>query len=71
MSMREEESRKSKMTFAEAGRKSGEKVAEERGSGFYKEIGRKGGESRRSKIIGTKVARGRRRRAEVGSTKRD
>ena len=51
MSMREEESRKSKMTFAEAGRKSGEKVAEERGSGFYKEIGRKGGESRGSKII--------------------
>ena len=39
---------------------------EERGSEFYKEIGRKGGERRGSKIIGTKVMRGRRRRAEVG-----
>ncbi len=29
---------------AEAGRKGGEKVAEERGPEFYSEIGRKGGE---------------------------
>lgn len=43
---------------------------EERGSEFYKEIGRKGGESRGSKIIGAKVMRGRQRRAEVGNTER-
>jgi general stress protein YciG len=32
--------------LTEAGRKGGEKVAEERGSEFYREIGKKGGESR-------------------------
>jgi uncharacterized protein len=39
-----EETKKGKMTVAEAGRKGGEKVAEERGSEFFREIGRKGGE---------------------------
>ena len=34
-----------KMTVEEAGRKGGEKVAEERGSEFYSEIGHKGGKS--------------------------
>ncbi len=32
--------------LAEAGRKKGEKVAEERGSEFYSDIGKKGGEAR-------------------------
>ena len=32
-----------KMTREEAGRKGGQKVAQERGSKFYREIGRKGG----------------------------
>lgn len=35
---------KRKMTHEEAGRKGGKKVAQERGSEFYKAIGRKGGE---------------------------
>lgn len=35
---------KKKMTRVEAGRKGGEKVAQERGPQFYREIGRKGGE---------------------------
>lgn len=34
------------MTRQEAGRKGGEKVAEERDSEFFREIGRKGGESK-------------------------
>jgi general stress protein YciG len=34
-----------KMTVEEAGRKGGEKVAQERGPEFYSEIGRKGGHS--------------------------
>ncbi len=41
---------RSKMTRQEAGRKGGEKVAEERGSEFYKAIGRKGGESRGNRL---------------------
>ena len=32
------------MTVSEAGRKGGERVRDERGVGFYQEIGRKGGE---------------------------
>ena len=32
------------MTVSEAGRKGGERVRDERGIGFYQEIGRKGGE---------------------------
>ena len=71
MSTREEKRRKGKMTVAEAGRRGGLKTSETHGEEFYSEIGRKGGESRGSKIIGNKVARGRRRRAEVGGTKRD
>lgn len=34
-----------KMTVEEAGRKGGEKVAQERGPEYYSEIGRKGGHS--------------------------
>jgi len=33
------------MSVAEAGRKGGERVSEERGSEFYSEIGKKGGKS--------------------------
>ena len=40
---------KNKMTRQEAGRLGGEKVAEERGAEFYRKIGRKGGENRRSR----------------------
>jgi hypothetical protein len=39
-----EESKKGKMTVAEAGRKGGEKTASTHGKEFYEEIGRKGGE---------------------------
>ena len=47
MLVKSEERRK--MTREEAGRKGGKKVAEERGSEFFREIGRKGGESRGNK----------------------
>jgi uncharacterized protein len=39
-----QESKKGKMTVAEAGRKGGEKTALTHGRKFYEEIGRKGGE---------------------------
>jgi general stress protein YciG len=55
LTVKSEERRK--MTREEAGRKGGEKVAEERGSEFYKEIGRKGGERRGNKRAGTKGSR--------------
>ncbi len=38
-----EETKKGKMTVAEAGRKGGEKTALTHGKQFYEEIGRKGG----------------------------
>ena len=41
-----ESEEKRKMTREEAGRKGSEKVSEERGSEFFREIGRKGGESK-------------------------
>jgi hypothetical protein len=44
-----ESEEKRKMTREEAGRKGGQKVARERGSEFFREIGKKGGESRGSK----------------------
>ena len=44
MSTRTEESKKGKMTVAEAGKKGGEKTAQTHGREFYEEIGRKGGE---------------------------
>ena len=44
-----------KMTREEAGRKGGQKVAEERGTEFYREIGRKGGESRGNRSAAEKV----------------
>ena len=37
--------RKGGMTVQEAGRKGGERVAHERGRGFYEEIGKKGGQT--------------------------
>ena len=37
--------KKGGMTVAEAGRKGGVKVAQERGRAFYEQIGRKGGET--------------------------
>ena len=39
------EEKKGGMTVAEAGRKGGVKVAQERGRAFYEQIGRKGGET--------------------------
>jgi uncharacterized protein len=39
------EDKKGGMTVAEAGRKGGVKVAQERGRAFYEQIGRKGGET--------------------------
>jgi uncharacterized protein len=44
LSTRNEETRKGKMTVAEAGRKGGQKTASTHGREFYEEIGRKGGE---------------------------
>ena len=40
--------KKGGMTVAEAGRKGGVKVAQERGRAFYEQIGKKGGESVRA-----------------------
>ncbi len=48
---------KGSMTVEEAGRKGGEKVAAERGPGFYSEIGHKGGE---------KVSQDREHMSEIG-----
>jgi general stress protein YciG len=44
LTVESEENRK--VTQQKVSRKGGEKVVEERGSEFYREIGRKGGESR-------------------------
>jgi len=63
---REDEKRKGKMTVEEAGRKGGEKVAEERGPEFYSEIGRKGGESRGRQREEAVEARGKEGGAEAG-----
>ena len=43
-----EDTKKGGMTVAEAGRKGGVKVAQERGRAFYEQIGKKGGESVRA-----------------------
>jgi general stress protein YciG len=45
-----EESKKGKMTVAEAGRKGGEKTARTHGPEFYSEIGSKGGQKVRRLI---------------------
>lgn len=42
--MSDKETKKGKMTVAEAGHRGGEKTAETHGREFYEEIGRKGGE---------------------------
>ena len=44
------------MTVAEAGRKGGQKVRDERGHEFYEEIGRKGGQKVRQLIEAGKRA---------------
>lgn len=44
LSTRTEETKKGKMTVAEAGRRGGEKTAATHGREFYEAIGRKGGE---------------------------
>ena len=44
------------MTVAEAGRKGGQKVCDERGHEFYEEIGRKGGQKVRQLIQAGKRA---------------
>jgi uncharacterized protein len=44
------------MTVAEAGRKGGQKVRDERGHEFYEEIGRKGGQKVRQLIEAGKKA---------------
>ncbi len=43
--MANDKERKGSMTVAEAGRKGGETVRDERGREFYEEIGKKGGET--------------------------
>jgi len=49
-------SSKGGMTVAEAGRKGGQKVRDERGHEFYEEIGRKGGQKVRQLIEAGKKA---------------
>ena len=49
-------SSKGGMTVAEAGRKGGQKVRDERGHEFYEEIGRKGGQKVRQLIEAGKRA---------------
>jgi general stress protein YciG len=49
------------MTVAEAGRKGGQKVRDERGHEFYEEIGRKGGQKVRQLIEAGKKAQSRSR----------
>ena len=46
------------MTVAEAGRKGGQKVRDERGHEFYEEIGKKGGQKVRQLIEAGKRAAG-------------
>ncbi len=53
------------MTVGEAGRKGGEKVASQRGSEFYSEIGRKGGVVGGHKG-GEKVSQDRQHMSEIG-----
>ncbi len=48
--------KKGGMTVAEAGRKGGQKVRDERGHEFYEEIGRKGGQKVRQLIEAGKRA---------------
>lgn len=47
---KKKEASKGAMTVAEAGRKGGQKVRDERGHEFYEEIGRKGGQKVRQLI---------------------
>jgi general stress protein YciG len=51
--------KKGGMTVAEAGRKGGQKVRDERGHEFYEEIGRKGGQKVRALIEAGKRAQAR------------
>jgi general stress protein YciG len=53
--------KKGGMTVAEAGRKGGQKVRDERGHAFYEEIGRKGGQRVRQLIEAGKRATSRSR----------
>lgn len=48
------EEKKGKMTVEEAGRKGGLKTSATHNEGFYSEIGRKGGESRKNKATEAK-----------------
>ena len=56
MAMRGPSKSKGGMTIAEAGRKGGQKVRDERGHEFYEEIGRKGGQKVRQLIEAGKRA---------------
>jgi general stress protein YciG len=50
LAMKSEQRRK--MSRQEAGRKGGKKVAQERGTAFYREIGKKGGEKVAEERVG-------------------
>jgi general stress protein YciG len=66
LSMRTEETRKGKMTVAEAGRRGGEKTAATHGPEFYSEIGSKGGSKRAKQHEGSREAQGKTSLEEAG-----
>ena len=60
------DTRKGKMTVAEAGRRGGEKTSETHGPEFYSEIGSKGGSQRAKQHEGTAEAEGKTSLEEAG-----
>jgi len=62
----EDESRKGKMSVAEAGRKGGLRTSETHGEEFYSEIGSKGGSKRALQHEGSPEARGKTSLEEAG-----
>jgi uncharacterized protein len=63
---REDESKKGKMTVAEAGRKGGQRTSETHGEEFYSEIGSKGGSQRAKQHEGSPEAKGKTSLEEAG-----
>jgi len=60
------DTRKGKMTVAEAGRRGGEKTSETHGPEFYSEIGSKGGSQRDKQLEGSAEAEGKTSLEEAG-----
>jgi general stress protein YciG len=62
----EDEKKRGKMSVAEAGRKGGQRTAENHGEEFYSEIGSKGGSQRAKQHQGTPEAKGKTSLEEAG-----